>query len=86
MEIYRDLADNGERPSTGTIMAVAEAAGVEPTELEPLFHSVDSDTIDKLWEGSGLETTIEFDYEGFRVTLTGDDFVSVRSVQDQSTR
>lgn len=66
-----------ESASTATVLTVAEALDVEPTELEPLARTVDPDALDDLFSDPGAPTRLSFTYEGIRVTLRGDDVVAV---------
>lgn len=58
------------------IYAVANANGVDPTDLDPLYDTIDPDALDSLF-GSGTEGTIAFAYEGHDVAVNGDDTVAV---------
>lgn len=66
-----------ESASTATVLAVAEAIDADPTELEPLSDAVNPDALDDLFVGPGSPTRVSFTYEGVRVTLQGDDLVTV---------
>jgi acetyl-CoA acetyltransferase len=58
--------------------AVADAAGVETTELDPLYNSgVDPDALNTLFESGTEEARLTFDYAGYRVRVTGDGHVGV---------
>lgn len=53
------------------IRAVANANGVGPTDLEPLYETIDPEALDELFK-PGIEGTISFTYEGHDVTICGD--------------
>lgn len=66
-----------DRPiSAAIIEAVAEEAAVDPTELPPLYESVDVDAIDELFEptpnANGRVGVIRFPYYGYLVTVEFD--------------
>jgi hypothetical protein len=48
---------------------VADAAGVDAVDLDPLYSSVDPDALDSLL-GPGVH--VAFRYAGFEVTVHGD--------------
>jgi hypothetical protein len=58
--------------------AVAEAAGVQTTELDPLYNSgVDPDALNSMFTDASDDARLSFDYAGYRVRVTGDGTVSV---------
>lgn len=63
------------------VEAVAEAEGVEPEELEPLYEVVDPDALEELFAPTSttgrMEGRVVFTYDGYEVTVCGDGFVSV---------
>lgn len=68
------------RASTAVVEMVAIAADVEPSALEPLYHTVDPEALDALVGRSGatgVETEVRFTYAGFDVTVGGDGAVTV---------
>ena len=58
------------------ISAVADANGVGPTELEPLYETVDPEALDALFD-AGIEGTIQFTYEDHDVVVSSDGETSV---------
>ncbi|WP_162991396.1 HalOD1 output domain-containing protein [Halostella salina] len=60
-----------ESASAAVVDAVAEAAGVEPTDLRPLFEFVDPDALDSL----AADATVRFRYAGYSVTVSTDEVV-----------
>lgn len=46
-------AESGKTPSEAVIMALAEAKNVAPTELDPLYDTIDLDALDSLFNGRG---------------------------------
>jgi len=63
-----------ESAAVAVVDAVAEAAGVEPTDLRPLFEFVDPDALDSV----AADATVRFGYAGYSVTVSADAVV-VRS-------
>ena len=69
--------------STAVVEAVAETAGVDPTELgTSLYDCIDPDALDALfaptYEGAGREGgTVRFEMAGYEVTVSGDSLVEV---------
>lgn len=69
--------------STAVIEAVADAAGVDPIELPPLYEVVDTDALDRLFDGhTGVRESghneVQFWYSGFVVTVREGRAVAVR--------
>lgn len=60
--------------SRKVVEAVADAEGVDPTELEvPLYAAVDSDALDALFREDGNAIArVQFTYYGYRITVEGD--------------
>ncbi|MFC7079089.1 HalOD1 output domain-containing protein [Halorussus caseinilyticus] len=67
---YDPTAD--ERPSEMLVIAVADIADADPLELEPLFETVDPDTLNDFVGTDGLPEVgghISFRYAGHDVTV-----------------
>lgn len=65
------------KPSRAVIRTVADAEGVDPTELAPLYTVIDPDKLDTLFQpkatSPGEGTTVgevRFSYEGYEVRVT----------------
>lgn len=72
--------DPDESPSEGVVLAVSAVANRPPTTLEPLYRSVDTDALDRLFDRRGADApTIDlvFEYEGYAVTVRGGDVIRV---------
>ena len=59
-------------PSEAVIDAVANAEGVEPTDLRPLYDALDPDALDSLFQPRGHASRstrgqITFEYHGYEV-------------------
>ena len=55
------------------ITAVAEASGVDPMALPPLYDVVDPDTIDAVMERSDESFELSFDFADVHVAVTTDE-------------
>lgn len=84
-QIAQRLYDPGrdEELTTAIVFALADAAGVEPTELTspPLYEVVDAAAIEETFFGSGRAKpgsgTVEFRYEEYRVEVRSDGWIHV---------
>ena len=59
---------------------VAALEGVDPTELPPLYESIDVEALERLVEaaeGAGSSLRVEFSYYGHEVSITGEGAVRV---------
>lgn len=66
--------------STVVVIAVAEIAGVDPIELEPLYESVDPDVLNDLF-GDGaprVDDAVSFAFAGHEVSVESDGRVTIR--------
>lgn len=74
--------DGISQPSTAVAEAVATATDREPTELTPIYESIDSDALDTLVvpaeDGGGDSVHITFRYEGVDVVVDSHRGVEVR--------
>uniref|UniRef100_A0A8A2VLE5 Halobacterial output domain-containing protein n=1 Tax=Haloterrigena alkaliphila TaxID=2816475 RepID=A0A8A2VLE5_9EURY len=59
------------------VNTVADAEGVSPLELQPLASVIDPDTFDTLFPSETGDVTLEFEYQGYRVRISGDTRVTV---------
>lgn len=57
-----------EQPSMAVIDLVARAEGVDPLDLEPLYHTIDPDVLDTICTASGF-TGLAFTYSGHEVSI-----------------
>jgi len=53
------------------IYAVANAVGVDPIDLDPLYDTIDPEAVDALFD-DGFEGRLAFTYEGHDVVVTSD--------------
>ncbi len=65
-------------PSELVVRAVSDTLGAAPTEIPPLFETLDPDALDALIEhATDTAVTIAFEYAGLQVTVDADGTVSV---------
>ena len=75
--------DGDEELPTAVVFAVADAAGVSPTEMTspPLYEVVDATAVEDGLFGSGREKpdagTVEFRYAGYRVEIRSDGWILI---------
>ena len=63
---------SGERVSEAVVTAVADAKGVDPLDLDPLYDSVDPDALDGIFGGTtgrASGTEIRFEMAGCEVVV-----------------
>jgi hypothetical protein len=69
--------------SQAVVDAVADAEGVEPTELPPLFSAIDPDALDALFQPASDETvvtgSVRFRYAGYDVNVNEDGSVVLKN-------
>lgn len=59
-------------PSETLVIAVADIADVDPLEMEPLYETVDPDTVNDFVESGGVPDVgghVEFTFENYDVTV-----------------
>ena len=67
-----------ERISTRVIESIADARGVDPTELDvPLYWEIDLEALDKLCASDSDDLAVTFTYDGTTVTVHSDGNVDV---------
>lgn len=76
--------------SRRVIEAVADETGTDQTELEPLYRTLDPDSLDALFShprsgGSGGILRVEFTFGGCRVVVSSDDTVAVSAADEATT-
>jgi len=71
------VTSSDDSVSNTIIEVVAEADGVEPTELPPLYDAVEPDALDMVFSSPKPSTTrtgiFQFPYAGFVVTVRSKD-------------
>lgn len=79
-----ETTEQDESLSLVVVETVADAAGVDPLELPPLYGAVDPEALDSLFQprpGVGDDRSakaVRFTYHGYEVSVTEDGDVSLR--------
>lgn len=63
--------------SEAIVTAVAEREDAAPTEVPPLYDTIDPDALDRLFDGR-RPGEVTFEYAGYEVTVRGPDRISIR--------
>ncbi len=64
--------------STRVIESIADARGVDPTDLDvPLYWEIDLEALDRLCGGDTDDIAVTFTYDGTTVTVHGDGRIEV---------
>jgi len=74
-------------PSTAVIQTVSIAANTDPSNIQPLYGSVDPDALDKLIRSNGARSTgsttsVSFTYAEYEVTLHSTGIVVARPIEE----
>ncbi|WP_254862503.1 HalOD1 output domain-containing protein [Halovivax gelatinilyticus] len=85
--VWVDANGSADPAVTSIITAVSVATGRDPLELETLSKTIDPDALERLldhWHrpnGKRSRAIITFEYEGCRITITGDGSVEVDPIR-----
>lgn len=63
--------------STAVASATAALAGTSPVRLDPLYETIDPDALEAFVRSADGSASLEFDYHGYRVVVSGDGNVVV---------
>ncbi|MDS0476310.1 HalOD1 output domain-containing protein [Natrinema sp. 1APR25-10V2] len=64
--------------SLRVVEAIAAATGTDPHELDPLYHAVDPEALDQLFQShSSADVRVEFGYHGSLVEVRSDGTVAI---------
>lgn len=79
--------DDSRPVSQRVVEAVAAEKETDSTELEPLYHSIDPDSLDELFHGrsSTFDRTVDritFEFSGYRVTVSTDGAVELTPITE----
>ena len=59
--------------SLSVVEALADSLDTDPVELEPLYHAIDPEALDQLFqENTPMSARVEFTYGGHTVEVQGD--------------
>lgn len=72
-----DGSGTWDEPATGVVMKVADAKDVDPIDLDSLYEVVDPDALNALVSLSEGTVRIEFEYEGYVITVRSDGHIHV---------
>lgn len=61
---------DAEPPALAVVDAVAARANVDPTDLPPLYDSIDPDLLSPLGDPDTSDQRVRFDYYGYTITVT----------------
>ncbi len=62
-----------QQPSMAVVDLIAQVDGIDPLDLEPLYHAVDPEHLDTLCTSSAGFSTLEFVYADHTVTVERSD-------------
>lgn len=65
------------RPSTAVVETAARALDRDPTDIEQLYDSIDTDGLDTILESTTGTTSVAFTYAELNVTVHGSGTVTV---------
>ena len=65
----QSFAMDSQSPTETVLYSVADVTGTPVTQLPPLYHTIDSDALDRV-VGEGIE--VGFEYYDTEVTVTGE--------------
>ncbi|WP_265108965.1 HalOD1 output domain-containing protein [Halosolutus halophilus] len=72
-----DESGTWDEPATAVVMMVADAKDADPLDLDSLYEVVDPDALAGLVSRSEGPVRIEFEYEGYAVTVRSDGHVHI---------
>jgi hypothetical protein len=62
--------------------AIAADRGLDPTELPPLYDSIDPDVVNAFVESADEDASLEFQYYDTAITVSGSGVVETRPVTE----
>ena len=89
-ETYRATFDSATvEPTVAVVQAMAAAEETDPSDLDPLHEAVDPDSLDRICSEAAPprrdgNRTVEFTYQGRRVTVESLGFVEVHPLDDEA--
>lgn len=76
-EVFEATLNVTRAPSEAIVTAVAEREDVAVTEVPPLYHTIEPDALDQLFDRR-RPGEVTFEYAGYEVTVRGPDRISIR--------
>ena len=68
-------------PTAAVVESVAQRAGVDTTELPPLYDAIDPDALDAIFDHASQDSSsgprVTFSYGGFEVTVEHDGWLTL---------
>jgi hypothetical protein len=82
VEVLRSAYNTEDTPTAAVLLAVSAVEGVRPTEMEPIYESVDPGALNTLLEGPAVigdagTISIEFRYLGYRVRVRNSGSITI---------
>ncbi|GAB7019655.1 HalOD1 output domain-containing protein [Halostagnicola sp. A-GB9-2] len=74
MDLIRSTQTTTSNCIWDLIDAVAESKGVEPSQLPPIYETIDPEPIESLINGSGSAFELTFEYVGYQIRITRDGY------------
>lgn len=72
-----------ETPVQTVIDAVSTAENIDPCRLPPLYEAIDPNALNALFAGrERTNGTVVFHYNGYRITVTSDDTVTMEEITE----
>lgn len=74
------MANRGKNapPSVAVVQTIADHTGTRPDDLpQPLAEVIDTDSLDRLFEGRDTEGHVQFVYQGMQISVTSDGTIDV---------
>ena len=79
---FEYVFDVDESPSHGVVRAIAAVKGVEPTDVDPLYDSIDPSALDAIFGGTTeareSDIRVSFRVDDLEIEVSGDRRVTVR--------
>lgn len=70
-------ASNPNEPATAIVRALSTVTETPPTELDPLYETVDTDALNRLFGRPDTSLSLEFDVDDWTVVVTDEGRLSV---------
>lgn len=75
----------GKTPTQAVVERIAAAEGVDPLDLQPpLFDAIDTEALDTLINSANSQTSVQFVYQGYTISVDGDCNVELEPVSCES--
>lgn len=77
-DVYRVSFDSTSAATTEVVSALAEVRHCDPTEITPLYETIDTDALDSLIaDTTDADVRVDFVIDGFEITVCGDNTVEI---------